>query len=174
MLSAAGLGRRSPADQARDRYHSRMIEIIIPPEKPESEVRRWYPILRFLKRVAAAEKIEVRTVALHAHAPGTVSCYDGETDFDEKRIDLCSGQDKETVLHELAHLESDDYHGKRWSMSLMHLHQKYLPKARCEHADRVLAIEYRAARPLFRERYGVSAPRERRGMRSVFRPQRKD
>lgn len=148
-----------------------MISYLIPPDKPAEQVRKWQPILRFLARVSNAEGIEVRAVALHNHPEGTVACYDGETDFDEKRIDLCGGQDRETVLHELAHLESDDYHGKRWASSLMHLHGKYLSPKRAAHADRVLAIEYRAARPLFRLKYGFAAPKERRGVRSVFRPQ---
>jgi hypothetical protein len=43
---------------------------------------------------------------------------------------------------------------------LMALHRLYLPKARCLRADRVLAMEYRSARPLYLARYGHSAPKK--------------
>lgn len=140
-----------------------MIEVQIPPEKPAAQVAKWRPIISFLRRVAAAEKITVNAIILHAHPTGTIGCYDGEADFDEATISLCSGQDKETVLHELAHLSSDDYHGKKWSTELMRLHSKYLSPKKALHADRVLAIEYRSARPLFFTKYGFHAPKERRG-----------
>ena len=140
-----------------------MIEVRIPPEKPAAQVAKWRPTIAFLRRVAAAEKIHVTAIILHAHPAGTIGCYDGEADFDEATIALCSGQDKETVLHELAHLSSNDYHGKKWATEVMRLHSKYLPKAKALHADRVLAIEYRSARPLFAAKYGFHAPKERRG-----------
>lgn len=140
-----------------------MIEVRIPPEKPAAQVAKWRPYISFLRRVAAAEKIHVNAIILHAHPTGTIGCYDGEADFDEATISLCSGQDKETILHELAHLSSDDYHGKKWATELMQLHSKYLSPKKALHADRVLAIEYRSARPLFFSKYGFHAPKERRG-----------
>ena len=74
-------------------------------------------------------------------------------------IEFCGGQDRETALHEIAHLITKEGHSRIWAVALMALHRRYLSPDRCHRADRVLAMEYRSARPLYLERYGSAAPR---------------
>jgi len=140
-----------------------MIRLIVPEDKPVEKVDAWKPTIAFLERVSEAEKIRVEAVILHSHPEGSLGCYDGEADFDEYTVTLCSGQDKETILHELAHLAVSDWHSRKWAAETMRLHSKYLSPRKALHADRVLAIEYRSARPLFALKYGFAAPKERRG-----------
>jgi hypothetical protein len=140
-----------------------MIRLIVPEDKPAEKVDAWKPTIAFLERVAEAEKIRVEAVILHSHPEGSLGCFDGEADFDEYTVTLCSGQDKETILHELAHLSVNDYHSRKWAIETMRLHSKYLSPKKALHADRVLAIEYRSARPLFAAKYGFNSPKERRG-----------
>lgn len=140
-----------------------MIRLIVPQDKPVEKVDAWKPTIAFLERVSEAESIRVEAVILHSHPDGSIGCYDGEADFDEYTVSLCSGQDKETILHELAHLSVNDYHSRKWAIETMRLHSKYLSAKKALHADRVLAIEYRSARPLFAVKYGFAAPKERRG-----------
>jgi hypothetical protein len=140
-----------------------MIRLIIPEDKPVEKVDAWKPTIAFLERVAEAEAIRVEAVILHSHPDGSIGCYDGEADFDGYTVTLCSGQDKETILHELAHLSVNDYHSRKWAIETMRLHSKYLSPKKALHADRVLAIEYRSARPVFAVKYGFAAPKERRG-----------
>lgn len=130
------------------------MELRIPEGKPEDQVERWRPTIRFLERVAKAEGINVAAVQLHNHPIGSRSCYDGEADFDESVIALCSGQDRETVLHELAHLQTQTWHKRSWAQALFRLHERWLSPRKCAKADRALARDYPKARRVYRAKYG--------------------
>jgi len=130
------------------------VELRIPEGKPEDQVARWRPTIRFLERVAKAEGINVAAVQLHNHPPGSRACYDGEADFDESLITLCGGQDRETVLHELAHLQTQTWHKRSWALALVRLHERWLSPRKCARADRSLAHDYPKARRVYRAKYG--------------------
>lgn len=117
-------------------------------------------MVAFTRRVAEAEGIDLREIRLHAHARGSIACYDAQASWEDHFVEFCGGQNRETALHELAHLIVEDYHSKTWAVCLMALHRTYLPPARARRADRVLAMEYRSARPLYLARYGHSAPKK--------------
>lgn len=146
------------------------MRIVIPPDKPAESVAKWRPILQYLQHVASVESVRVDEVRLHHHANRSrkrpaLACYAAEADWDHHTIDLCGGQDKATVLHEIAHLLTEEHHTRRWSAVLMRLHRQYLPPRKVQRADRMLAMEYPKARPLYRERYGAPAPRILRSAR---------
>ena len=157
--ASRSLGRRT-AHEARSPHRiSPMTRLVVPEGKPAAAVRRWAPVLRFTRRVAEAERVKLEEIRLHSHPRGAQACFDAQASWEDHFIEFCGGQNRETALHELAHLIVEDYHSKTWAVSLMALHARYLPAERCKRADRVLAIEYRSARPLYLARYGSSAPR---------------
>lgn len=135
-----------------------MVALIVPPDKSPEAVRKWLPVVAFTRRVAKAEGINLIEIRLHSHARGSIACYDAQASWEDHFVEFCGGQNRETALHELAHLVVEDYHSRVWATALMALHRTYLPPARCQRADRVLAMEYRSARPLYLARYGHAAP----------------
>lgn len=142
------------------------MHIIVPPDKPAADTARWQPTLRFLQRVVDGEHVRLDAVHLHHHprrpdGSRPVACYCGEADWEFHTLTLCGGQDRLTVLHEVAHLIVEDYHTVIWSAEVMRLHRVWLPADDVQHADRLLAMEYRKARSLYRSVYGASAPRMR-------------
>jgi hypothetical protein len=141
-----------------DAYNPPVIRLVVPDGKPEAATKRWSPVVAFTKRVAKAEGINLQEIRLHYHPTATIACFDAEASWEEQWVAFCGGQNRETALHELAHLVVEDYHSKAWAVALMALHRAYLPPTRCRRADRVLAIEYRAARPLYAARYEENAP----------------
>jgi hypothetical protein len=152
-----------------------VIRVVVPNDKPEAATRRWSPVLAFAKRVAKAERINLEEIRLHHHPKGSIACFDAEASWEDHWIAFCGGQNRETALHELAHLVVEDYHSKTWAVALMALHRAYLPPARCRRADRVLAMEYRSARPLYAARYGENPPpfkSEKPARRRARRPRR--
>lgn len=170
----------SPRTVARTRYkvaayNPPVIRVIVPNDKPEAATRLWSPVIAFTRRVAKAEGINLEEIHLHHHPKGATACYDAEASWEDHWIAFCGGQNRETVLHELAHLIVEDYHSKAWATATMALHRAYLPPARCRRADRVLAMEYRSARPVYAARYGENAPpfkSERAERRRARRPRR--
>jgi hypothetical protein len=156
-------------------YNPPVIRVIVPNDKPDTAVRRWSSVLAFTKRVAKAERIVLDEIRLHHHPKGSIACFDAEASWEDHWIAFCGGQNRETALHELAHLVVEDYHSKTWATALMALHRAYLPPARCRRADRVLAIEYRSARPLYAARYGENPPpfkSDKTARRRARRPRR--
>jgi hypothetical protein len=156
-------------------YNPPVIRVVVPNDKPEAATRRWSPVLAFTKRVAKAERIVLDEIRLHHHPKGSIACFDAEASWEDHWIAFCGGQNRETALHELAHLVVEDYHSKAWAIALMALHRAYLPPARCRRADRVLAIEYRSARPLYAARYGENPPpfkSDKTARRRARRPRR--
>jgi len=140
--------------------------VVVPPEKPADDVARWQPTLRYLQRVVDAEGVRLDEVHLHHHprrrdGRRRVACFCAEADWETHTLTLCGGQDRQTILHEVGHLIVEDYHTAIWSAETMRLHRVWLPAHRVQHADRLLAMEYRKARGLYRAVYGAPAPRSR-------------
>lgn len=109
-------------------------------------------MLGFLKRVAKREKIEVLKIDFHPrHRP---DCFDAETDFDEKRITFCGAVDRITILHELAHLGTDQPHTRAWAELLLSYHEKYLSADVRKRADRNIALNYGKGATAYYRKYG--------------------
>jgi hypothetical protein len=137
-----------------------VIPLVVPEDKPADAVKRWTPVIAFTRRIAKMEKVHIDEIRLHSHPIGAEACYDAEASWEDRAvIEFCGGQNRETALHELAHLITKEGHSRIWAFALMALHRRYLSPERCGRADRVLAMEYRSARPLYLERYGSAAPR---------------
>lgn len=134
------------------------VEVIIPPDKPAQAVARWQPIIRYTKKVAELEGIDLRQIILHSHPAGSMACYMAEADWEAHSITLCGGQDRQTALHELAHLLIEDYHTRFWAQELFRMHRLYLPANRVGRADRMVAKEYPKARQLYSSVYGTRPP----------------
>lgn len=136
-----------------------MAKLIIPDDKPLQSVEKWLPIFDYLVKVAKAEGIPVKEMRVHSHPAGTYACWDAEADFDEMSVTFCGGQDRETVLHELAHLLVEDHHTRVWAQELFRMHRLYLPKHRVARADRAVARDYQKGMSLYKEVYGCRIPR---------------
>jgi len=130
----------------------------IPPGKPADAVAAWRPTMNYLMRIALAERIDIDRIALHDHPAGTMACFMAQAAWDSERvIELCGRDghtDKLTALHELAHLQAEDWHGIPWVIAAYRLHRKYLPANRVRHADWLLGQESGKARTHWRRAYG--------------------
>jgi hypothetical protein len=81
------------------------------------------------------------------------------TYIDEKRMAFCSGNDKSTMLHELAHLQYGLHeHDTKWAGKLIDLHEKYLNGKEREKADSDLVKDYKAAAKVMKRRKPTPSP----------------
>ena len=119
-------------------------------------------MLRFLKRIAKKEQIEVLKVGFHPHH--RPDCFDAETDFEDKSIVFCGSIDRITVLHELAHLSVDQPHTRAWAERLLEYHDRYLPADVRARADRSIALNYGKGATAYYRKYGK---RVRRNMATI-------
>jgi len=116
--------------------------------------RRWRPTLEMLALVAARKRRRLRWVRVHehlgarrepAHPFGWVVTESGE-------MFLCS-YDKETALHEFAHLVTGDSHGDAWARACFELHRGFLAPGAVRAAD-LEVTRYLAGRREWRRRFG--------------------
>lgn len=86
----------------------------------------WRKSLLTAASVVRRYHIPVRHIKLHHHWIPT-NCDLGFAESGERIIVLCD-REPETVLHELAHLWTQDNHTKDWARALFFLHKRYLSK----------------------------------------------
>jgi hypothetical protein len=113
----------------------------------------WEDSLRFLDNILRERKVQLYHVFVHWHPDPDLTHYCGVTYIDERRMAFCSGNDKSTMLHELAHLEYGLHeHDAKWAGKLIDLHQKYLTGKELEKADSDLVKDYKAAAKVMKRR----------------------
>lgn len=115
----------------------------------------WKPTLVLLDRIVRDKKWRLHWVKIHSHLGAKRSPRHSQAwvDKDTDTMMLCHF-DKETMLHEVAHLPKDDGHSDVWARRLWKLQEDYLPaaKARTAHLE---ITRYLSGRRLYLKRLGV-------------------
>jgi hypothetical protein len=93
---------------------------------PQKVKTFWGESIEWMKEVFAAEDIAVKRVLIHFHdSTKKNKCPLGEADGEE--FMLCtSPYDKDTILHELAHVCTPGTHSREWANQYLMLVDKYL------------------------------------------------
>ena len=89
----------------------------------------WKPTLLMLEQVLADKKWKLNWVRIHSHLGVSRSPRHSMAwvDKDTDTMMLCHF-DKDTMLHEIAHLPKDDAHSDAWAKRLWELQETYLNK----------------------------------------------
>jgi hypothetical protein len=131
----------------------------VPIAMPKEEYNRWEPILNWARRVIATEGTDDVIIEMHWHPENPWACgIRGVALYDYMAIALCGTPCQRTLLHELAHFETQDGHSVAWATRLMQLHHRWLPARRAVRADRSVAYRYPDGRKVYRKSYGVTLP----------------
>lgn len=122
---------------------------------PSPALATWESSLRFLNTLIKDHDLSLHHVFIHWHKDPEITHYCGVTYLDEKRMAFCSGNDKETMLHEVAHLQyGKSEHDEKWADLLFTLHHKYLKGAELRAADAALVKDYKQAEKAYKKRFG--------------------
>lgn len=87
----------------------------------------WKPLIEWTDMVAKAEGIKISLLEIHHHQKTPVKCPLGEADREKPEIMLCTfHDDKDTALHEIAHVATPGLHSSEWSELYVKLIRKWL------------------------------------------------
>ena len=140
----------------------------VPIPMPKEEYRRWQPLLDWAERVIKEEGTDDVIVELHWHPENPWACeIRGVALYEHMAIALCGTPCRRTILHELAHFETQDGHSVAWARRLTQLHHRWLPQRRAIRADRSVAFNYPDGRRAYRAKYGVTLPIRGGGKRAA-------
>ncbi len=113
---------------------------------PVKALNLWEKNLRFLEELLKKYKLDLVQVYIHWHKDPDEIHYCGVTWMDERRMAFCAGNDKETMLHEVAHLIMlYPEHDELWSDQLLTLHKDNLKGLELRKADAELCKPIRSA-----------------------------
>ena len=130
---------------------------------PRRVLDTWEDNIKFLDQLVKEHNLTLYQVFIHWHKDPDVVHYCGVTYIDEKRMAFCSGNDKETMLHEIAHLQYGiPDHNEKWADRLITLHEKYLKGMDLKRAHGDLASDYSNAAKAFKRRFGTVPKRIKR------------
>ncbi|AIC47791.1 hypothetical protein Rhola_00009910 [Rhodoluna lacicola] len=119
----------------------------------------WKPTLLLLDQVLDDRKWKLNWVRIHSHLGVSRSPRHSMAwvDKDTDTMMLCHF-DKDTMLHEIAHLPKDDAHSDAWAKRLWELQETYLNKkdARAAHLE---LTRYLSGRRLYIKKFGEKPPR---------------
>lgn len=145
-----------------------MFSVSWGPGIPKAALDMWEENLKFLNELLVKNSISLVHVYLHWHNDPDLIHYCGVTYLDEKRMAFCQGNDKETMLHEVAHLMVKfPEHNEKWADVLLQLHAKYLKGTELRNADAELCKDYTKAVNAYRERYKKEPPKSRKRRRAT-------
>lgn len=119
----------------------------------------WRPTLQLLDKVIKAKRWKLNWVRIHSHLGVKRSPRHSQAwvDKDTDTMMLCHF-DKETMLHEIAHLPKDDGHSDAWAKRLWDLQDKFLSKKDAAEAHLELT-RYLSGRRIYIKKFGVKPPR---------------
>jgi hypothetical protein len=127
---------------------------------PIKALTLWETNLRFLEELLKAHKLDLVQVFIHWHKDPDEIHYCGVTWMDERRMAFCAGNDKETMLHEVAHLMMMyPEHDELWADQLLVLHKQHLKANELKKADAELCRDYTAAAKAYKKRYKKDPPK---------------
>jgi len=119
----------------------------------------WRPTLQLLNKVLLEKKWKLNWVRIHSHLGAKRSPAHSQAwvDKDTDTMMLCHF-DKETMLHEIAHLPKDDGHSDAWAKRLWSLQDDYLNKTQAK-AAHLEITRYLSGRRLYIKKFGVKPPK---------------
>ena len=119
----------------------------------------WKPTLLLLDKVLKDKKWKLNWVRIHSHIGAKRSPRHSQAwvDKDTDTMLLCHF-DKETMLHEIAHLPKDDAHSDAWAKRLWQLQETYLSKKDAQLAHLEIT-RYLSGRRLYTKMLGVKPPK---------------
>jgi hypothetical protein len=119
----------------------------------------WKPTLLLLDKVLQEKKWKLNWVRIHSHLGVSRSPRHSMAwvDKDTDTMMLCHF-DKDTMLHELAHLPKDDAHSDAWAKRLWELQETYLGKREALIAHQEIT-RYLSGRRLYKKKFGEKPPR---------------
>lgn len=119
----------------------------------------WKPTLTLLDLVNKEKKLKLSWVRIHSHlgAKKSPSHAMGWADDESRTMFLCHF-DKETMLHEAAHLITIGSHTDRWAKTLFDLYDLYLPKKQARKAQDEMG-RYLSGRRVYLKKFGSRAPK---------------
>lgn len=120
-------------------------KIVFTKGAPKSFRLLWSGPLDWMLSVAMSEGIIVKTINVHWHKElyGR-KCPLGEADAENKSIMLCTHiYDKDTILHELAHLDSIGVHSQSWANRFLNLISAHLEDKELEVARFMAGRDYK-------------------------------
>ncbi|MFM6971837.1 MAG: hypothetical protein ACKOWH_04545 [Rhodoluna sp.] len=122
----------------------------------DSAWQLWKPTLQLLDRIVTDKRWKLHWVKIHSHVGAKRSPRHSQAwvDKDTDTMMLCHF-DRETMLHEVAHLPKDDGHSDVWARRLWKLQQDYLPKREIKSAQLEMT-RYLSGRRLYRKKIGVA------------------
>ena len=127
---------------------------------PGKALSLWEDNLKFLEGLLQKYKLDLIQVYLHWHKDPDEIHYCGVTWLDERRMAFCAGNDKETMLHEVAHvMMMYPEHDEAWANQLLSLHKDNLTAQELRKADSELCKDYSAAAKAYRKRYSKEPPK---------------
>lgn len=119
----------------------------------------WKPTLLLLDKVLREKKWKLNWVRIHSHLGAKRSPRHSQAwvDKDTDTMLLCHF-DKDTMLHELAHLPKDDAHSDAWAKRLWELQDSYLSKkdAAVAHLE---ITRYLSGRRIYLKKFGAKPPK---------------
>jgi hypothetical protein len=115
----------------------------------------WKPTLQLMDRVLRDKRWKLNWVRIHSHLGAKTSPAHSQAwvDKDTDTMMLCHF-DKETMLHEVAHLPKDDAHSDAWAKRLWSLQNEYL-SAREAKLAQIELTRYRSGIRLWRKTNGT-------------------
>ena len=127
---------------------------------PGKALSLWEDNLKFLEGLLQKYKLDLIQVYLHWHKDPDEIHYCGVTWLDERRMAFCAGNDKETMLHEVAHvMMMYPEHDEAWANQSLSLHKDNLTAQELRKADSELCKDYSAAAKAYRKRYSKEPPK---------------
>jgi hypothetical protein len=119
----------------------------------------WKPTLLLLDKVLRDKKWKLNWVRIHTHLGAKRSPRHSQAwvDKDTDTMMLCHF-DKDTMLHEIAHLPKDDAHSDAWAKRLWDLQETYLNKKDCQVAHLEIT-RYLSGRRLYINKFGEKPPK---------------
>lgn len=119
----------------------------------------WKPTLVLLERVLIEQKWKLNWVRIHSHLGAKKSPRHSMAwvDKDTDTMLLCHF-DKDTMLHEIAHLPKDDAHSDAWALRLWKLQDRYLSKKEAAQAHLELT-RYLSGKRLYKKFIDAKPPK---------------
>ena len=151
------------------------VRIVYDPEAPSSEKQRWRPVTSLIRKVCAEQGIRLGRVHLHYHPDGAHTLPDshphGEAEYWGKTIFLCTA-DKDTALHEIAHVWTKSWHSPKWAEAYLYLCEQYMRHEEFIENIKKNASKYAVVRHALKRIYGIVIKDDSKGTQRASAQQR--
>jgi|688.fasta_scaffold1641789_1 hypothetical protein len=136
-------------------YKNLPFELVIPIEMPKRAMSGWRDAIEVLADSMKTFDVKVTVVRLHYHVPPRQRFGEkhpmGETVSEDGEITLCSN-DVDTVVHELAHVKSNENHTPKWARAYFKFADYYMDEEYVRDAMKHASQFYPSVRKIARER----------------------